>query len=109
MTYLNQADGSGKIDIGGESWPVSYQVVSEDDADGGRRVHIELSMPRDWLLERGFNSEATLIRENGASIDIRSPDAVGVDDPLAIRLRSESVQVASTDDARREFPELTTH
>lgn len=109
MAYTNQADGSGKLDIGGESWPVSYQVLSEDKSDGAKTVHIELSAPRDWLLERGFRSEAKLIRENGAEIDIRSPAAVGTDDPLAIRLRSEAQDLASEDEAFRTFPELTTH
>lgn len=108
MNYLNQADGSGRIDIGGESWPVSYQVVSEDDHGGAKNVHIEVSAPRDWLLERGFRSQARLIRENGAEADIRSPDTIGVSDPIAIRLRSEVTRIGSEQDALKQFPELTT-
>lgn len=109
MSFMNQADGSGKIDIGGERWPISYQVVSEDDQGGAKNVHIELSVPRDWLLERGFSSEATLIRENGATIDIRSPGAVGTSDPVAIRLRSDVTRIGSEQEAFDRFPELTTH
>lgn len=109
MTYTNQADGSGKLDIGGRSWPVSYQVVCEDESNGARNVHIELSAPRDWLLERGFRAEAKLIRENGAEIDIRSPAVVSTGDPLAIRLRSEPTHISSEDDALHQFPELTAH
>ena len=109
MSFMNQADGSGKIDIGGKSWPVSYQVVSEDERDGAKNVHVELSVPRDWLLERGFRSEAKLIRENGAEIDIRSPGAIGTSDPIAIRLRSEVTRLGSEQEAFKEFPELTTH
>lgn len=109
MAYTNQADGSGKLDIDGKSWPVSYQVVSEDETNGAKTVHIELSAPRDWLIERGFSSEAKLIRENGAAIDIRSPGAIGTSDPLAIRLRSETTRIDSEDEAFRQFPELTTH
>lgn len=109
MSFMNQADGSGRIDIGGKSWPVSYQVVSEDERDGTRNVHVELSMPRDWLLERGFRSEAKLIRENGAEIDIRSPGAISTGDPIAIRLRSDVTKLDSENEAFRQFPELTTH
>ena len=109
MSFMNQADGSGKIDIGGESWPVSYQVVSEDGPGGAKNIHVELSVPRDWLLERGFKSEAKLIRENGAAIDIRSPAAVGTSDPIAIRLRSEAAMLRSEQEAFERFPELTTH
>jgi hypothetical protein len=108
MTFLNQADGSGKIDIGGKTWPVSYQVIAADGRDGAKNIHIELSVPRDWLLERGFKSEARLVRENGTEIDMRSPDAVGTDDPIAIRLRSDATSL-SEEEARDEFPELTTH
>jgi len=107
MAYTNQADGSGKLDIGGESWPVSYQVLSEDESDGAKTVHIELSAPRDWLLERGFRSEAKLVRENGAAIEIRSPATISTGDPLAIRLRSEATHIASEDEAFQQFPELT--
>lgn len=109
MSFMNQADGSGKIDIGGESWPVSYQVVSEDELGGAKNVHVELSVPRDWLLERGFSSEAKLIRENGAEIDIRSPAAIGTGDPIAIRLRSDVAKIGSEEEAFQQFPELTTH
>lgn len=109
MAYTNQADGSGRLDIGGVSWPVSYQIVSEEESDGARTVHIELSAPRDWLLKRGFTSEAKLIRENGAEIDIRSPGAISTGDPLAILLRSEALHLPSEDEAFRQFPELTTH
>ena len=109
MNVLNQADGTGKIDIGGQRWPVSYHVVSEDEPGGTKTVHIELSVPRDWLLERGFRSEAKLIRENGAEIDIRSPAAVGTSDPIAIRLRSDATRLGSDQEAFERFPELTTH
>jgi hypothetical protein len=109
MSYLNQADGSGKIDIGGETWPVSYHVISEDEHDGAKNVHIELSAPRDWLIERGFSEEAKLIRENGAEIDIRSPAAITTADPIAIRLRSAVTTIGSEQEVRERFPELTTH
>ena len=109
MSFMNQADGSGKIDIGGKSWPVSYQVVSEDELDGAKNVHVELSVPRDWLLARGFTAEAKLIRENGAEIHIRSPGAIGTGDPVAIRLRSDVAKLGSEEEACQKFPELTTH
>jgi hypothetical protein len=109
MGFMNQADGSGKIDISGKSWPVSYQVVSEDEHGGAKNVHVELSVPRDWLIERGFRSEAKLIRQNGAEIAIRAPAAVGTDDPIAIRLRSDVAKLGSEREAFQEFPELTTH
>jgi hypothetical protein len=109
MAYINQADSSGTLDIGGETWPVSYRIVAEDQSEGAKSIHVELSAPRDWLLERGFHSVATLIRENGAHIDIRSPAVIGTGDPVAIRLRSEDIRVSSEKDALQQFPELTTH
>jgi hypothetical protein len=109
MAYVNQADGSGKLDIDGHNWPVSYRVISKDEGDGTKSIHVELSAPRDWLLERGFRSAAKLVRENGTQIDIHSPADIGTGDPLAIHLRSEATRISSQDEALQEFPELTTH
>lgn len=108
MSVMHQADGSGQIDIGGASWPISYQILSEDETDGTTNVHVELSAPRDWLLARGFASEAKLIRENGATIDIRSPGTVRTSDPIAIHLRSDVTRLQSEKEVSEQFPELTT-
>lgn len=110
MTSINQADGSGELDIGGKVSPVSYHVIARplDDGDG-REVHIELSLPRDWLVARGFTSEAVLVRQDGSRETVRAEEHVGVDDPVSVVLTSEPKAVESEGDLGDHFPELVVH
>lgn len=109
MSHINQADGSGKLEIGGDISPVSYQVLALPAEDGdGKKVQIRLSAPRDWLLERGFEQEADLIRQDGSRETVRAVDRVSTDDPIAVVLTSDA-QTMSEEDMGRRYPELVTH
>lgn len=110
MTNISQADGAGEIDIGGKVSPVSYHVIARNTESGaGKQVHIEVSLPRDWLMARGFEREAMLIRENGSRIAVRTDSTVDVDGPISIVLASEASAVASENEMSSAFPELRIH
>ena len=110
MGNINQADGAGQIDIGGRVSPVSYHVIAKTADDStGKRVHIELSLPRDWLVAHGFEKEAVLIRENGSRMAVRADSMVDVAAPLSIILASEAEAVASEHELGSAFPELRMH
>lgn len=107
MAHINQADGTGEIDIGGTLSPVSYQVVARPAEDGtGTQVQVKVSLPRDWLMERGFETEAALIREDGSRETLRAEDRVGTEDPIAVVLRSAPRSVGSDEELGRHYPEL---
>ena len=110
MTSINQADGAGEIDIGGQVSPVSYHVIARPLEEGaGSRVHIEVSLPRDWLVQRGFASEAVLVRQNGSRETVRAEKRVGIDDPISVVLTSAPQSVESERDLGDYFPELVVH
>ncbi|MBX9456278.1 MAG: hypothetical protein KL863_09795 [Rhizobium sp.] len=109
MDLMYQADASGKIAIDGATWPVSYRVIAAAESAGARNVHVELSVPRDWLLERGFTSHARLVRESGEELEVRSTEPLDTDAPIAIVLQSEAASIASAEEIGRQFPELRMH
>ena len=110
MANINQADGAGELDIGGKVSPVSYHVIARPLDEGpGRQVHIEVSLPRDWLVARGFTSEAVLVRQDGSRETVRVDKHVGVDDPVSVVLTSEPKAVETEDDLSDYFPELIVH
>jgi hypothetical protein len=110
MTSINQADGAGELDIGGKVSPVSYHVIARPlDEGAGREVHIEVSLPRDWLVARGFKSEAVLVRQDGSRETVRVEKHVGVDDPISVVLTSAPKSVESEQDLGDHFPELLVH
>lgn len=106
MDLMNQADASGQIDIDGAVWPVSYRVIADGETGGGRNVHVEISLPRDWLIERGFKSTARLIREGAEDLHVRPMEPVSTDAPITVMLQSEPSSTASPADVARQFPEL---
>lgn len=107
MGNINQADGAGQIDIGGKVAPVSYHVIAKPaDDSSGKRVHIELSLPRDWLVAHGFEKEAVLIRENGSRTSVRADSLVDFAAPLSIVLASEAEAISSDQELGSAFPEL---
>jgi len=110
MGIINQADGAGQIDIGGKVSPVSYHVIARDaEGAAAKQVHIELSLPRDWLVAHGFKRQAVLIRENGARTEVRADSQVDVSDPISIVLASDPTDVASENELSSAFPELKVH
>jgi hypothetical protein len=110
MTNINQADGTGKIDVGGTVSPVSYHVIARPLDDGARTsVHIEVSLPRDWLMARGFKSEAVLIREDGSRQSVHAEDHLDATAPLSVLLTTPPESVASESELGQRFPELVIH
>jgi hypothetical protein len=110
MTSINQADGTGAIDIGGTVSPVSYHVIAKPLEDGARTsVHIEVSLPRDWLVARGFQSEAVLIREDGSRRSMHAEDHLDATAPLSVILTTPPESVASEGELGERFPELVVH
>jgi hypothetical protein len=110
MANISQADGAGQIDIGGKVSPVSYHVIARNaDSGTGKQVHIELSLPRDWLVAHGFGNEAVLIRENGTRTAVRTGSPVDVGAPLSIVLASDAEAISGDNELGSAFPELKTH
>jgi hypothetical protein len=110
MTSINQADGTGEIDIGGAVSPVSYHVIAKPLDDGTRTsVHIEVSLPRDWLVARGFKSEAVLIREDGSRQSVHAEEQLDATAPLSVLLTTSPESVASEAELGERFPELVVH
>ncbi|MFB2553541.1 hypothetical protein [Ensifer soli] len=107
MTYhIAEGDGNGRIDVNGHVLPVSYHLTAERQGGSGSRVAVSITLqaPRDWLIEKGFEEEATLIRGNGERGTVRSEADVSAEDPLSIRLAGEA-DVADGS-IGRTFPEL---
>ncbi|MDO9416328.1 hypothetical protein [Pararhizobium sp.] len=84
-TSIAQATGSGQLDINGQTSPVSYVLTSNDGSVG-----IDVSLPRDWLLERGFRRQAVLIRENGEKTTVGLPSDLDTSHPVAVILSARS-------------------
>lgn len=105
MRHLDQADATGTLDIGGKTSDTPYHLKAIRENDG-YRVEISLSAPRDWLLQRGFEKEAVLRRENGAAIRVAAEKRVDVDGPISIVLTSRREPCASAQDMIEKYPEL---
>ena len=71
LTFAAEGSGHGKLEINGNSQPVSYELIEAREDDDSRQIRIRLSAPRDWLLKQGFNGEAVLVRDNGSRIAVR--------------------------------------
>lgn len=103
--HLDQADGTGTLDIGGTLSDTPYHLTTRKD-DGGYRVEISVSAPRDWLLQRGFSRQATLRRENGEAVTLQAEKRLDVDGPISVVLTSGEAVCASQDEMLGKFPEL---
>lgn len=104
--HLGKADGTGRIMLQGQHAPVSYHVTATWDGGSAYGVCIELSAPRDWLLDRGFDREATLVRENGERLRVRFENKLGVDDNVSVNLEARDSLQGSLDDLTAKYPEL---
>ncbi len=105
MQHLDQADGTGTLDIGGTLSDMPYHLTTRQEG-GGYRVEISVSAPRDWLLQRGFRQEATLRRENGDAVSLQADKRLDVDGPLSVVLTSDASICASEGEMLGKFPEL---
>ncbi|MDX3924787.1 MAG: hypothetical protein QHC90_03135 [Shinella sp.] len=105
--HVSQADGTGRIDVNGHVSPVAYHLIAEHRENAPETaVRIELSLPRDWLLEKGFRSEATLIRDNGERVKVHSEEEVSPQAPISVMLRTSEAPCPDAEFGRRypEFP-----
>lgn len=108
--HIAQADGNGHLDVNGHTSPVSYHLTAEKQTDQDTlNVRIELNAPRDWLMEKGFSSEAVLIRENGDRTTMHSQEKLDVSGPLSIALSAQDDASQSETELGRRFPEFATH
>lgn len=105
LTFSAEGSGHGKLEIGGGSQPVSYEVIVARDEDETRQVRIRLNAPRDWLLKHDFKGEATLVRSNGSRIAVRREGGLDVEDSVSVTLEGYD----ETDDGKEQselYPEL---
>lgn len=105
-THIGEADGAGRILLEGQEAPVSYHLKATWDGGTAYEVRIEVSAPRDWLLDGGFDREATLERENGDKLQVRFDDKLDVDDNISVSLEAAEQVEGSLDDLTARFPEL---
>ena len=104
--HLGEADGAGRILLEGQHAPVSYHIIATRDGTQAYGVRIELSAPRDWLLDRGFDREAVLVRENGEKIRVRFENKLGVEDNVSVSLEASDRMHGSIADLNAKYPEL---
>lgn len=104
--HLGEADGTGRIMLEGQHAPVSYHLTATWENGNAYGVRIELSAPRDWLLDRGFDREATLVRQNGERVRVRFENRLGVEDNVSVNLEARDVLQGSLDDLTAKYPEL---
>ncbi len=106
LTYPQEASGSGRIDVNGETSPVSYNLFLDKSGSGYYHVRTRLSVPRDWLLERGFSGEAVLVRGNGQQIRLHRDGALDVGDAISVELEESDSSCATEREVRDKYPEL---
>jgi hypothetical protein len=106
MEHLREADGAGRILLEGQQAPVSYHLTATQNGNSTYGVKIELSAPRDWLLDRGFDREATLERENGEKVRVRFENKLGVDDNVSVSLEAREQLEGSITDLATRYPEF---
>jgi hypothetical protein len=104
--HLGEADATGRILLEGQHAPVSYHLTATWEGAADYGVRIELSAPRDWLLDHGFDREATLVRENGAKVRVRFENKLGVEDNVSVNLEARDQMQGSIDDLTAKYPEL---
>lgn len=107
--HLGEADGAGKIFLEGQHAPVHYHLVAIREGSEAYGIRIELSAPRDWLLDRGFDREVTLVRENGVRIKVRFENKLGVEDNVSVSLEAHDQMYGSIEDLSARYPELKLH
>ncbi|MDB5525602.1 MAG: hypothetical protein JWM58_3365 [Rhizobium sp.] len=103
--HLGETDAAGKIIVEGQHAPVSYHLTATRDGADAFGVRIELSAPRDWLLDRGFDREATLVRENGEKIRVRFENKLGIEDNISVSLEARDI-LGSIEALTEKYPEL---
>lgn len=106
LTFDTEGNGQGRLDINGQTAPVTYELVVAREEDDSRQVRIRLDAPRDWLLKQGFNGEATLVRANGDRIAVRRQGGLDVDDAVSVTLEGYDDTRSDASDVDAAYPEL---
>ncbi len=106
LTFAAEGNGQGKLEINGQSQPVSYELVEAREDDDSRQVRIRLNAPRDWLMKQGFSGEAVLVRNNGARIAVRREGGVDVDDAVSVTLEGYDDSRSDEGEVSDAYPEL---
>ncbi|MCF3642095.1 hypothetical protein LXM94_19180 [Rhizobium sp. TRM95111] len=105
--HLAQADGRGVLSVDGDTSPVAYHLTAfETTGDGRIAVKVELKVPRDWLMERRFGAEATLLREGGHRSVVRPRKPVSLGSAISVSLETEQA-CRDSDALARLFPEFS--
>jgi hypothetical protein len=107
MSNLSEkADGSGKIDINGKISPAPYKIYLRQEDGRPLQVEVRFSAPRDWLLERGFKSQATLISANGARLELHHEGELDATDNLSVELSGTDDSCETRGAVDQKYPEL---
>lgn len=106
LTFAAEGSGQGRLEINGNSEPVSYELVVAREDDDSRQVRIRLMAPRDWLIKQGFSGEAVLVRSNGSRIDVRREETVDVSSNISVALEGYDESIENADEIAEAYPEL---
>lgn len=104
---LHTADATGKLELANHSSPMPYDVtVGNEKEEGKFVVKVRVSAPRDWLLQRGFKSHATLIKEDGNRIELHHAGELDVGEALSVELSAVDRSCTEETELQRKYPEL---
>lgn len=104
---ISEADGNGKIDVNGQLSPVAYRLKVKEGRGRSLEINIHLLMSRDWLLQKGFSSDAVLVSESGARIPVyHAGGELRVEDNVAVELVARDDSCTSKADVVRKYPEF---
>ncbi|KQS87201.1 MULTISPECIES: hypothetical protein [unclassified Rhizobium] len=106
LTFAAEGNGQGRLEINGQTAPVTYELIVAREEDESRQVRIKLSAPRDWLLNQGFKGEATLVRANGDRIPVRRDGELDVGDAMSVTLEGYDDTRSDASDVAQAYPEL---
>lgn len=104
MTHLKNVDGQGQLLIGDRLSPMPYHVAIER-LDEVYHARIEIQAPRDWLLQQGFQSQATLVLASGERVQVEHDGPLTVDSSISVVLRAAVKDYADRDGLLEDFPE----
>lgn len=104
MTYLQNFDGQGQLLIGERLSPMPYHV-SIERRDQRYRAKVEIQAPRDWLLQQGFHSQATLVLASGERVQVEHDGPVTVEDSISLALNAPAIDFKDRQTLLATFPE----
>jgi hypothetical protein len=104
---LHKADATGKLELSNKVSPIAYDVTVGEEKKAGRYVvKISVSAPRDWLLQRGFKSDATLVKEDGNRVQLRHDGDLDVGDAISVELSAFDDSCSMESELQQKYPEL---